>query len=335
MRFNQNWSEPFIFQPGHDSPEVIKYWGCDGKNGIYVIRDASDNVTLYVGSAGQKDYVQGDRNIAVRLNEHLTGKSHRIEINDLVNRGETFTVRWVESQNPKVAEEIAIIQLQPKFNGRNEWKEFDRFDDREFAVEAIRLGMIDRDPYMAIAKYVVEMQERDVRLTEGIKEIAKPEINNMSDIFQKSEESKVFLRQAEASDRPAKSALTNMQAATNPIDRDKFKAEAAGHQQESARLRSESTKRREQLKALKPHQANKEKEKAPLKGLPDREYGYKKDGRGTYSDNGTHSVRHSVDQLKDGRIQEHVVTTDKKTGEKEIKSQTYDLKNLEKEGRDR
>jgi hypothetical protein len=78
----------------------------------------------------------------------------------MVTKGEGFTVRWAESQNPKVAEEIAMIQLEPKFNRRNEWKQFDKFDDRAFVTEAKRLGMMDRDPYVAIAKRVVQMQEQ-------------------------------------------------------------------------------------------------------------------------------------------------------------------------------
>ena len=167
MKFNQSWSKPFHFQAGKDSPDVIRNWGCDGKNGIYVIRDGLDRETLYVGSAGKNEYEQGDRHIAVRLKEHLEGKSHRHEINDMVAKGEGFTVRWAESQNPKVAEEIAMIQLEPKFNRRNEWREFEKFDDRAFVSEAKRLGMMDRDPYVAIAKRVVQMQEQQQKLQQS------------------------------------------------------------------------------------------------------------------------------------------------------------------------
>jgi len=175
MKFNQSWSAPFRFEAGKDRPDTIEGWGCDRKNGVYVIRDGFDRETLYVGSAGDKDYAHSDRDIAGRLKQHMTGKSHRTEINDLVSRGEGFTIRWVESQNPKVAEEIAIIQLEPKFNRRHEWKEFDRFDDREFVTEAMRLGMIDRDPYVAIAKQSIERQEQSVRPWERSESIAKPE----------------------------------------------------------------------------------------------------------------------------------------------------------------
>jgi hypothetical protein len=186
MKFNQNWSKPFRFRAGQDNPEMIKDWGCDRKNGIYVIRDEADKDTLYVGSAGEKDYAQGDRHIGVRLKEHMTGKSHRHEINEMVAKGDGFTVRWAESPNPKVAEEIAIIQLEPKFNRRNEWKEFDKFDDRAFVSEAKRLGMMDRDPYVEIGKHIMNVQEQQkltqpqkadspVRPWERSEAIAKPE----------------------------------------------------------------------------------------------------------------------------------------------------------------
>ena len=51
--------------------------------------------------------------------------------------------------------------------------------------------------------------------------------------------------------------------------------------------------------------------------------GYKLDGRGTWSDNGTHSIRHSVDLMSDGSINEHVVITEKSTGSTTSKSGNY------------
>ena len=63
-------------------------------------------------------------------------------------------------------------------------------------------------------------------------------------------------------------------------------------------------------------------DRSELSGF-DGENGYKKDGRGTWYDNGDFSRRHSVDQLPDGSINEHTVTTDKATGQTTTSSATY------------
>ena len=63
-------------------------------------------------------------------------------------------------------------------------------------------------------------------------------------------------------------------------------------------------------------------DKPDLAGF-DGENGYKKDGRGTWYDNGEFSLRHSTDQLPDGSINEHIVTTNKATGQKTTSSETY------------
>ena len=60
-----------------------------------------------------------------------------------------------------------------------------------------------------------------------------------------------------------------------------------------------------------------------LKSFEGRSDGYKKDGRGTWSDNGTHNIRHSVDKNADGSMTEHVVIKDKSTGYTEKRSETY------------
>jgi len=62
---------------------------------------------------------------------------------------------------------------------------------------------------------------------------------------------------------------------------------------------------------------------APLQYLSGTTSGYKEDGRGTWVDNGKHNIRHSVEVLGDGSIQEHVVTKDKHTGERTYRSSTY------------
>jgi hypothetical protein len=60
-----------------------------------------------------------------------------------------------------------------------------------------------------------------------------------------------------------------------------------------------------------------------LKGFPGDKNGMKKDGRGTWRDDGRHSIRHSVDKMPDGSLQEHVVVKDKKTGQVETRSADY------------
>lgn len=147
---SKSWTPSFRFISGKDSPASIGNWGCKGKAGVYVIRDRDDTKNLYVGKA------EGNTtDIQQRLQSHLSGNGNR-GIRKLVLQGETFTVRWAESQNPALSEAIAIIQLAPQFNGRCEWKELvDRTLDDDCLAEAERLGLISDQPFRKIAERIV------------------------------------------------------------------------------------------------------------------------------------------------------------------------------------
>lgn len=132
MRFNTAWSDQVIFTGGEDSTRrVSKFWGCQGKQGIYVFSDEWDREILYIGKAD---------NISKRVAEHLRGKGRR-EIFDLVKDKKTIRIRWAESKYPFLSESVAIIQLEPKFNEKPQWN-IDQYKIDSVLHEAERLGLL-------------------------------------------------------------------------------------------------------------------------------------------------------------------------------------------------
>lgn len=137
MNFNNQWSQPYRFTPGKDNLSDIDHWGCKGKAGIYVFRDQYDSTTLYVGKA---EGTSSD--IRSRLRTHLRDMSKgNAGIGDLVRHQQTFTIRWAASKNPLLSESIAIIQLEPLFNKRNEWAGINRASLDQCLAEGERLGL--------------------------------------------------------------------------------------------------------------------------------------------------------------------------------------------------
>ena len=60
-----------------------------------------------------------------------------------------------------------------------------------------------------------------------------------------------------------------------------------------------------------------------LTSFPENSDGFKNDGRGTWTDDGEYSTRHSVDSNPGGSISEHNVVTSKSSGETWVHSNTY------------
>ena len=131
---SQHWSAPHKIDTRYDTRAVVQHWQNCKTRGIYVIRDAFDNRTLYVGMADKSQNIQG------RLLKHFTEKGNN-GIANLVENKQTFTVRWAASKNPGLSEGIAIAQLSPLFNKRRELADIKKTDPMTTLQEIGRLGL--------------------------------------------------------------------------------------------------------------------------------------------------------------------------------------------------
>ncbi|WP_155968938.1 hypothetical protein [Kamptonema formosum] len=153
------WSEPFKFDPNTHKLKDLKDLGCQGKAGIYLIRDEQDEHSLYVGKAEATS-----KDILDRLEGHLItgpkvkGNKGNDGIWERVQRKETLTVRWVECDraNAPVYESVAIAYLLPQYN-----KQFAHVKSDRYIDFYEKKGM---DPWLAIAALCYEETEIAVLL---------------------------------------------------------------------------------------------------------------------------------------------------------------------------
>jgi hypothetical protein len=160
MQFKSPWSPAYRFTAQKDSISNLEKWGCRHKAGVYVIRDETDTQTLYVGKAENTG-----PDIKTRLSKHLTGWGNA-RIAAQVDDGKTFVVRWVESPNPGLTEQITMTALLPTDNQRMEWKRGDVVSYEEYKREAERLGLASEERALdRLAKWLVEDRARQQKQT--------------------------------------------------------------------------------------------------------------------------------------------------------------------------
>jgi hypothetical protein len=199
MNFNSIWHGPFTIHTGTaDIPGAVQGWGCKGKAGIYVIRDEFDSRTLYVGKAENTSVDIRDRLISHLTDERQPGKAGNKGIGMLSRECEVMTVRWVESNNPALAESIAIIQLEPLFNQKSQWG-IDRASLHKGLEEAKRLGLRPER-----ADYLTPAQQKASKTIDRLMRQAELEASSPSNPTQaKLEDLKHNLPSA----KPSKSSL--------------------------------------------------------------------------------------------------------------------------------
>jgi hypothetical protein len=130
------WSQAFEFHPKTDDVNTkLTESGCKGKAGIYLIRDENDERTLYVGKAEGTS-----KDILSRLKSHLTREGNS-GIRERIEKGETLTIRWVECDNPKQYESVAMAYLLPTDNERAEYLGAERTPIQEEMAIGILLDL--------------------------------------------------------------------------------------------------------------------------------------------------------------------------------------------------
>jgi len=146
MKFNSLWSNPFQFTPHHDDWSILDKLGGKYHGGVYLIRDSQDRKNLYVGKAENTS-----KDIRDRLNAHLSGKGNKNIAKRVINQ-ETFTIRWIDSQNPALTESTLLIalntldELSTADNKRIEWQ--DKYSSDQICDEATRLGIYSEEAFV-------------------------------------------------------------------------------------------------------------------------------------------------------------------------------------------